>query len=59
MTEKSLEAWSKLDVKGRTSGNSPWVSYHALLSEDLAWITGAKTNEVVAMNSLKLSKRMT
>ncbi len=53
--QESLETWSKLGVKGHTSGNSPWVSYHELLSEDLAWITGAKTNEVVAMNSLTVN----
>lgn len=53
--QESLEVWSKLGVKGHVDGSYPWVSYHELLSEDLAWITGAKVHEVVAMNSLTVN----
>jgi len=47
-----LEQWQQLGVKGHFEGPYPWLPYHELLAEPLAKLVGAKTEEVVAMNSL-------
>ncbi|MCO7227340.1 kynureninase [Pleionea sp. CnH1-48] len=47
-----LSQWQKLGVKGHFSGDFPWMPYHEFLSEGFADLVGAKTSEVVAMNSL-------
>ncbi len=47
-----LSQWQKLGVKGHFSGDFPWMPYHEFLSEESAKLVGAKTSEVVCMNSL-------
>lgn len=47
-----LSQWQKYGVKGHFSGDYPWMPYHEFLSEGFADLVGAKTSEVVAMNSL-------
>ncbi|MRX27674.1 kynureninase [Kangiella sp. HZ709] len=47
-----LSQWKKLGVKGHFSGDFPWMPYHEFLAEESAKLVGAKTSEVVCMNSL-------
>jgi kynureninase len=47
-----LEQWRKLGVKGHFSGDYPWMPYHEFLSQGFAELVGAKTSEVVSMNTL-------
>ncbi|WP_223670033.1 kynureninase [Kangiella shandongensis] len=47
-----LTQWRKLGVKGHFSGDYPWMPYHEFLSQGFADLVGAKTSEVVSMNTL-------
>ncbi len=47
-----LSQWQRLGVKGHFDGDFPWMPYHEFLSEETAALVGAKTTEVVCMNSL-------
>jgi kynureninase len=47
-----LTQWQKLGVKGHFSGEYPWMPYHEFLAQGSADLVGAKTSEVVCMNSL-------
>jgi kynureninase len=47
-----LEDWAKLGVEGHFHGRNPWMPYHERFSESLAKLVGAKSTEVVAMNTL-------
>jgi len=50
--EKELNDWAKHGVEGHTDAEHPWLPYHELLAENMAKIVGAKTSEVVIMNTL-------
>lgn len=50
-----LEKWSKEGVEGHFADNKPWVSYHEIVTKNLAKLTGSKEIEVVAMNSLTVN----
>ena len=50
-----LEKWKTLGVRGHFEGKYPWMPYHEFLMEDLAHIVGAKSQEVVPMNSLTVN----
>lgn len=52
---EELEAWATRGVEGHFDTPRPWLSYHELLSRNLAELTGAMTSEVVAMNSLTVN----
>ena len=47
-----LDDWATLGVEGHVEGNNPWLPYHEFLTEKMAKIVGAKSLEVVVMNSL-------
>jgi len=49
---RELDQWAKLGVKGHFDGDFPWMPYHEFLSEGFADLVGAKTDEVVCMNTL-------
>lgn len=49
---EELEVWSDLAVEGHFKGKRPWMEYHKNFTEGLKRIVGAKSNEVVAMNSV-------
>ena len=53
MTE--FDRWSTLGVEGHFTGELAWKDYHELLTEPLARIVGAQTDEVVAMNALTVN----
>lgn len=50
--DQELKDWAELGVDGHTHGKNPWLSYHELLTENMANIVGAKPIEVVMMNTL-------
>jgi len=49
---QELKDWADLGVEGHVFGKNPWLSYHELLTENMANIVGAKPIEVVVMNTL-------
>ena len=53
--DQELERWANLGVAGHFTGPTAWVSYHELLSAQMARIVGAKAEEVVVMNSLTVN----
>ncbi|MCB0515847.1 MAG: kynureninase [Chitinophagales bacterium] len=53
--EQELEDWQKLGVEGHFEGKNPWFSYHHFVEKPLANLVGAKTEEVVAMNTLTVN----
>jgi kynureninase len=49
---QELEDWANLGVEGHFEAKNPWLNYHELLTDKMAKIVGAKSNEVVVMNTL-------
>ena len=49
---QELKDWATLGVEGHTEGTHPWLPYHEFLAENMAKIVGAKSGEVVMMNTL-------
>ncbi len=49
---EEMEDWATLGVHGHEGSRRPWIPYHENLAPGLAYLTGARTSEVVAMNSL-------
>lgn len=52
---QELNDWAKYGVEGHFNAKNPWMPYHEFLTEKLANIVGAKSIEVVAMNSLTVN----
>jgi kynureninase len=52
LVAEEFHDWAMLGVEAHTQARRPWVSYHEELTPSLARLTGARDNEVVAMNSL-------
>lgn len=52
---EELDAWEEFGVEGHFHAKRPWLPYHELMTESLAKLVGAKTSEVVAMNSLTVN----
>lgn len=50
--KEELDKWQRLGVKGHFDCEHPWMPYHEFLAEGSAALVGAKTSEVVCMNSL-------
>jgi len=55
LVREELEAWKDLGVNGHSNAKNPWVYYHKFPKNALASIIGAKTEEVVSMNSLTVN----
>jgi kynureninase len=53
--EQELKDWAALGVEGHFHAKNPWMPYHRLFSEQTAELVGAKTLEVVVMNSLTVN----
>lgn len=53
--QAELDAWKTLGVRGHFEGDYPWMPYHEFLTEPMAEIVGALTNEVVLMNGLTVN----
>lgn len=50
--KEELDAWRQWGVEGHFEAKRPWFSYHEFFSKGLAYVTGSKETEVVAMGSL-------
>lgn len=50
--DDELAAWESLAVRGHFEGERPWLSFHEPLSEQLAALAGAYTDEVVCTGTL-------
>lgn len=55
LVQDELDRWSTLGVEGHFTGDLAWKDYHELLTDQLAAITGALPDEVVAMNALTVN----
>jgi kynureninase len=53
--EQELTEWARLGVEGHSRAKNPWIPYHRLLTEQTAELVGAKSLEVVVMNSLTVN----
>lgn len=56
--EQELEDWKNLGVEGHFAAKNPWMPYHEFLTSQLAKVVGAKSIEVVAMNSLTVNLQL-
>lgn len=52
---QEMDDWRHLGVEGHFSAKNPWFSYHSAFPTLLAPLVGAKTIEVVAMNTLTVN----
>ncbi|MBC7885316.1 MAG: kynureninase, partial [Saprospiraceae bacterium] len=52
---QEFEDWKNLGVEGHFHAKTPWMPYHEILTEKMAGIVGAKSSEVVIMNSLTVN----
>jgi kynureninase len=55
LVNEELEQWRKLGVHAHFEGRTPWYSYHEVFRESGARLVGARTGEVVMMNSLTVN----
>ena len=53
--EQELKDWETLGVEGHLNAKNPWLSYHELLTAQMARIIGAKPIETVVMNALTVN----
>ncbi len=53
--EQELHDWERLGVEGHLHARHPWLPYHEFLTEQMAYIVGAKPIETVVMNSLTVN----
>jgi len=53
--EQELRDWAELGVEGHFHARNPWLPYHRLLTDRTATLVGAKSGEVVVMNSLTVN----
>lgn len=53
--EEELQDWARLGVEGHFHARRPWLPYHRNATADLARLTGARQEEVVAMNTLTVN----
>ncbi len=53
--EQELKDWETLGVDAHIHAKNPWLSYHELLTEQMATIVGAMPHETIMMNSLTVN----
>ena len=53
--QEELESWARRGINGHFRGTRPWLSYHRYATAALAELTGAKSDEVIAMNTLTVN----
>ena len=53
--EEELQNWKNYAVDGHFHSDRPWISYHRQCAAGFATLTGAKSSEVVAMNTLTVN----
>jgi len=52
---EELDDWARLGVEGHFHARRPWLPYHRFATAGLCELTGAATDEVVAMNTLTVN----
>lgn len=52
---EELEDWARLGVEGHIHARHPWLPYHEFVTEPMSRVVGAKSNEVVVMNTLSVN----
>jgi kynureninase len=55
LVDQELDDWARLAVLGHEEATRPWIPYHENLTAGLSHLTGARSDEVVAMNSLTVN----
>jgi kynureninase len=55
IVEQELDDWATLAVDAHLKATTPWYTYHETLREPAARLVGAKSNEVICMNSLTVN----
>jgi kynureninase len=55
LVDQELDDWARLAVLGHEQATRPWIPYHENLAAGLAYLSGARPDEVVAMNSLTVN----
>jgi kynureninase len=55
LVDQDLDDWARLGVLGHEQATRPWIPYHENLTAGLAYLSGARPDEVVAMNSLTVN----
>jgi kynureninase len=53
--EQELRDWEELGVEGHFHAKNPWMPYHEFLTAPTARLVGAKSHEVVVMNTLTVN----
>lgn len=53
--EQELTDWKNLGVEGHFQAKNPWMPYHEFLTDAMARVVGAKSSEVVVMNTLSVN----
>ncbi len=53
--DQELKDWENLGVEGHFEAKNPWMPYHEILTDKMAKIIGARSNEVIVMNSLTVN----
>jgi kynureninase len=53
--DQELRDWKDYGVEGHFHAKNPWMPYHEFLTEAMAEVVGAKTHEVVVMNTLSVN----
>src|SRR6476469_7462742 len=55
IVDDELDNWARLGVDAHHATGTPWYSYHEALREPTARLSGAKSLEVICMNSLTVN----
>jgi kynureninase len=55
IVDEELDNWAKLGVDAHHTTGTPWYTYHEVLREPAARLAGAKSVEVICMNSLTVN----
>ena len=55
---EELDDWATFGVHGHERARRPWIPYHQNLTAGLQYLTGARSSEVIAMNSLTVNIHM-
>jgi kynureninase len=55
LVEQELDDWARLGVLAHEGATRPWIPYHENLTAGLAYLSGARSDEVVAMSSLTVN----
>jgi kynureninase len=55
LVDEEMDDWAALAVDGHLGSRRPWLSYHERLRDSGARLVGARTGEVVMMNTLTVN----